>query len=229
MTIRVVLVDDQPLVRAGISMLLQAHADIELVAEGGDGACGIQLSRELQPDVVVMDVRMPGVDGIAATGIIAADDFSPDRDHPVKVLMLTTFHDDDAVVEAIRAGASGFILKETTPQQLVEAVRAVARGEGWLDPAVTGTLLQRLRTAPRLSAHTPALLARLTRREREVLEAMAQGQSNTEIAEAFVLSETTVKTHVGRILMKLGLRDRAQAVAFAYQSGAVTGGPPGRS
>ncbi|WP_233558716.1 response regulator [Micromonospora radicis] len=216
--IRVLLADDQPLVRSGIAMLLAAEPDIEVVGECGDGAEALASARRLRPDVVLMDVRMPGVDGVAATRAIAADDTG------VRVLVLTTYHVDDAVRAALRAGASGFLLKDAVPAELTMAVRAVAAGEAWLDPAVTRSLLTEFAALGAQPGPAAAELARLTDRERQVLVQMAYGLSNAEIAARLHIGDATVKTHVGRVLMKLGLRDRAQAVAAAYRGGLM---PPG--
>jgi DNA-binding NarL/FixJ family response regulator len=229
MTIRVLLADDQPLVRAGIAMLLEAEPEIQVVAETDDGRHAVEAARRLQPDVVVMDVRMPGTDGVEATRQITADGFSEHPDDPVKVLVLTTYHVDETVYAALRAGASGFLLKDAAPQDLAAAVRAVAAGEAWLDPAVARGLLREFAARPDTTGPTPDELRRLTAREREVLVLVAHGLSNAEISARLVVGEATVKTHLGRVLLKLGLRDRAQAVAAAYQSGLVkpgTGLPP---
>lgn len=226
MTIRVLLADDQPLVRTGIAMLLTAEPDIQVAGEAGDGDQAIALARSAQPDVVLMDVRMPGTDGVEATRRITADGFSDSHDRPLKVLMLTTYHIDEAVYAALRAGASGFLLKDAAPTELVAAVRAVATGDAWLHPAVARGLLAEFAARPEAKLPAPAALARLTTREREVLALVAQGLSNMEIAAEIFVGEATVKTHFGRILMKLGLRDRAQAVATAYQCGLVQ--PPPR-
>jgi DNA-binding NarL/FixJ family response regulator len=218
--IRVLVADDQLLVRTGFRMILDTEEDIEVVAEAADGAEAVELARRHAPDVVLMDVRMPHVDGIEATGRIAG----PDVPHPVRVLMLTTFDLDDYVYAALRNGASGFLLKDTPPEDLVRAIRVVAAGEALLAPTVTRRLIEEFsRTAARPTARPE--LASLTEREHEVLGLVARGLSNAEIAGRLVLGETTVKTHVGRILMKLGLRDRVQAVVLAYESGLVT---PGR-
>jgi DNA-binding NarL/FixJ family response regulator len=222
MTIRVLLADDQPLVRAGISMLLALEADIEVVGEAGDGSHTVELARALQPDVVLMDVRMPGMDGVEATRLITDDDFSVST--PVKVLILTTYNVDEVVYGALRAGASGFLLKDAAPSELVAALQALARGDGWLAPAVTAGLLREFAARPGRKPGRPAELERLTAREREVLALVAHGLSNLEIAEHLVVSEATVKTHLGRVITKLGLRDRAQAVVIAYQSGLVKHG-----
>ncbi len=228
MSVRLLLVDDQPLIRAGIRMLLDAEADLTVVGEASDGAEAVRLARDLQPDIVLMDVRMPGVDGVTATGEICGDDFSADPNRPVRVLILTTYHVDETVYAALRAGASGFVLKDAVPQELLGAVRAVAAGEAWLDPAVARGLLTEFVGRLGAPATTLQQLGRLTAREREVLVTMAYGLSNSEIAARLVVGEATVKTHVSRVLMKLGLRDRAQAVAVAYQSGLVAPGaaPP---
>ncbi|RIV41661.1 DNA-binding response regulator [Micromonospora radicis] len=199
-------------------MLLAAEPDIEVVGECGDGAEALASARRLRPDVVLMDVRMPGVDGVAATRAIAADDTG------VRVLVLTTYHVDDAVRAALRAGASGFLLKDAVPAELTMAVRAVAAGEAWLDPAVTRSLLTEFAALGAQPGPAAAELARLTDRERQVLVQMAYGLSNAEIAARLHIGDATVKTHVGRVLMKLGLRDRAQAVAAAYRGGLM---PPG--
>jgi DNA-binding NarL/FixJ family response regulator len=225
--IRVLLADDQPLVRAGIAMLLSAEPDIEIIAEVDDGAEAVARARELRPDVVLMDVRMPGMDGVEATRRIV-DSGLPDDETVVKVLILTTYHVGEAVYAALRAGASGFLLKDAAPDELVAAIRVVATGEAWLDPAVARDLLTEFAARPDPLRRTPDELRSLTRREQEVLVLVAHGLSNTEIAAKLVVGESTVKTHVSRIMMKLGLRDRAQMVVVAYQSGLVQPGtaPP---
>jgi DNA-binding NarL/FixJ family response regulator len=224
MTIRVLLADDQPMIRAGIAMLLGAEEDIEVVGESGDGAEAVAMARVLQPDIVVMDVLMPAMDGVEATRRITGDDFSADRDKPVKVLILTTYNLDENVYAALRAGASGFLLKDAAPADLVRAIDSIYKGDGWLDPQVTSKLLREFAARPERYLPTPAELAELTARERQTLVLVAHGLSNREIADRFVISEATVKTHFGRILMKLELRDRAQAVAVAYQCGLVVPG-----
>ncbi|MBB5872674.1 DNA-binding NarL/FixJ family response regulator [Allocatelliglobosispora scoriae] len=221
MAIRILIVDDQPLVRAGIAMLLAAEDGIDVVGECGDGGAALVEAARLQPDVVLMDVRMPGMSGVDATRRLTADAFAADPDRPAKVIILTTYHVDEAVHDALRAGASGFLLKDAAPAELVLAVRAVAAGEAWLDPAVTRSLLGEFTTRPEPARPSPAALAGLTARERETLVLVAHGLSNTEIAGYLYIGESTVKTHLGRVLMKLGLRDRAQAVMVAYQSGLV--------
>jgi DNA-binding NarL/FixJ family response regulator len=220
--IRVLIADDQELVRTGFRLILETEDDITVVGQASDGVEAVALARRHSPDVVLMDVRMPTLDGIEATARLVGPDASPPS--PVRVLMLTTFDMDDYVYAALRNGASGFLLKDTPPEDLVRAIRVVARGDALLAPSVTRRLIEdvsRTRAQPAL----PAGLATLTEREREVLGLVARGLSNAEIAEVLVLGETTVKTHVGRVLMKLGLRDRVQAVVLAYESGLVT---PGR-
>jgi DNA-binding NarL/FixJ family response regulator len=218
--IRVLLADDQPLVRAGIAMLLTAEPDIEIVGEVDDGAQAVELARRLLPDVVLMDVRMPGIDGVEATRSIVEHE----HETVVKVLVLTTYHVGEAVYAALRAGASGFLLKDSAPDELVAAIRAVAAGEAWLDPTVARALLTEFAARPAPLGRTPEELRRLTPREREVLVLVAHGLSNAEIAARLIVGEATVKTHLSRVMVKLGLRDRAQAVVIAYQSGIVQPG-----
>ncbi|GAA4593063.1 response regulator transcription factor [Planotetraspora phitsanulokensis] len=224
MTIRVLLVDDQPLLRTGFRFILEAEKDVTVVGEAGDGSTAMDQSRALLPDVVLMDVRMPGMDGIEATRRIVRE--AAPSVHVPKVLVLTTFDLDEYIVEALRAGASGFLLKDVPPDELVQAIRVVAAGDAIVAPSVTRRLLDRF--AMRLpSAHqqsTPARVDRLTERELEVLRLIAKGMSNAEIAAELVVSETTVKTHVGNVLTKLGLRDRVQAVVLAYETGLITPG-----
>ncbi|MFC7787731.1 response regulator [Microbacterium sp. MAHUQ-60] len=216
--IRVLLVDNQSLIRIGFRLVLEAETDIEIVGEAGDGADAIAQTAALAPDVVLMDVRMPGIDGIAATERIV-------RQHPhVRVLVLTTFDLDEYAFGAIRAGASGFLLKDAQRYELVAAVRAVHRGDGALAPRATRALLDHLAAQPATDppqSASPASdpLAELTDRERDVFRAIARGLSNSEIAGSFFLSESTVKTHVGRVLAKLGARDRVHLVILAYQWG----------
>jgi DNA-binding NarL/FixJ family response regulator len=217
-TTRVLLVDDQPLLRTGFRMILSAEADLTVVGEAGDGASAVELARRLRPDVVLMDIRMPGTDGIQATRALAG----PGVEEPIKVLILTTFGLDEYVVESLRAGASGFLLKDAPPEDLVEAIRIVAAGEALLAPSVTRRLLDRVASRlPPANEDTIPALSQLTERELEVLKLMARGLSNAEIAEKLVVSETTVKTHVSRVLAKLDLRDRVQAVILAYETGLV--------
>jgi DNA-binding NarL/FixJ family response regulator len=217
-TARVVLADDQPLVRAGFRMILEAEDDIDVAGEASDGEEAVAVTRQLQPDVVLMDIQMPKVDGLEATRRIAQDASIDSR-----ILILTTFERDDYVFEALRAGASGFMLKNAAPEDLVRAVRVVATGDALLDPAITRRVIQDYaqRAAPRKDH---ARLARLTEREREVLRLLATGKSNAELAAHLYLGEGTVKTHVSHVLGKLGLRDRVQAVVFAYETGLVEPG-----
>ena len=218
--IRVVLADDQPLVRTGLRMILSAVDDIEVVGEAADGAEAISACAELSPDVVLMDVRMPGVDGIDATRAVTA------ADSPPKVLVLTTFDLDDVVYDALRAGASGFLLKDAHEERLITAIRVVADGGSLFAPSVTRALIAAF--AQRSRPASTASVDRLTERETEVLVEIARGLSNAEIAEVLFVTENTVKTHVARVLMKLGLRDRVQAVVLAYECGLVTPAHPSR-
>jgi DNA-binding NarL/FixJ family response regulator len=214
--IRVLLADDQGLVRAGFRALLDAQDDIEVVAEAADGQEAVRLATELTPDVVLMDIRMPGVDGLEATRQIAKDD----RLAGVRVVILTTFGLDEYVFEAIRGGASGFLVKDTEPRELVHAVRVVAGGEALLSPTITRRLIEEF--AARAKERRPdGRLLRLTDREREVMALVAGGLSNEEIAQRLFVSPATAKTHVSRAMTKLGARDRAQLVVFAYESGLV--------
>ena len=215
--LRVVVADDQHLVRTGFRMILDTEDGIEVVGEASDGVEAVDVCRRLAPDVVLMDVRMPRMDGIEATRRLAG----PDVAHPLRVLILTTFDLDDYVYAALRNGASGFLLKDTPPEDLVRGLRLVAAGEALLAPSVTRRLIDELAHVQPPPA-PPAELALLTDREREVLRLMARGLSNGEIAGKLILGETTVKTHVGRVLTKLGVRDRVQAVVLAYESGVVT-------
>ncbi len=219
MSIRVAIVDDQALVRGGFAVMLGLQDDIEVVAEAGDGAAAIEIARTHRPDVILMDIRMPGMDGIAATKAIVDS-----ADWPVKVLILTTFDPDEYVYKALQAGASGFVLKDISPEDLVAAVRTVADGGALLAPSVTRRLISRFAAPPSLDASVVARLDRLTSREREVLVAVATGSSNIEIAEDLFVGAATVKSHISSILTKLGLTNRAQAVAFAYESGLVKPG-----
>ncbi|MGW3952462.1 response regulator [Streptomyces sp. NPDC004752] len=229
MTTRVIIVDDQAMVRAGFAALLAAQSDIDVVGEAPDGAQGVELSRRTHPDVVLMDVRMPEMDGLqAARRILAPPPGGGGTalgEHRPRVLMLTTFDVDDYVYEALRAGASGFLLKDAPPADLIAAVRVVASGDALLAPSVTRRLIADFARQRPAARGKPALrLKALTERETEVLTLVARGLSNAEIAQTLVLAEQTVKTHVSRVLTKLGLRDRAQAVVFAYESGLVAPG-----
>jgi DNA-binding NarL/FixJ family response regulator len=236
--IRVLLVDDQPLLRAGFRMILSAEPDLEVVGDSPDGAAGVEAARALRPDVVLMDIRMPVMDGVEATRRIVRDAHD-DGDGP-RVLILTTFDLDEYVVEALRAGASGFLLKDVPPDQLVAAIRVVAAGEALLAPTITRRLLDRFAaivpppatdgpTAPTnadgvAATHAAPGVDDLTDRELEVWRLMARGLSNQEIADALVVGEATVKTHVSRVLQKLDVRDRVQAVVIAYERGVVRPG-----
>jgi DNA-binding NarL/FixJ family response regulator len=218
--IRVLLADDQPLVRAGFAMILGAEDDISVVGEADDGATAVDLTMSTRPDVVLMDIRMPGLDGLEATARIVAEESLS----AVRILILTTFELDEYVFEALRAGASGFLVKHTQPADLVRAVREVAAGEALLSPSVTRRLITEFVARPERPALIPPQLNALTDREREVVALVAQGMTNEEIAAELVLSPATARTHVGRAKMKLQARDRAQLVVFAYQSGLVTPG-----
>jgi DNA-binding NarL/FixJ family response regulator len=220
MSLGVLIVDDQALVRAGFRMILEAEEDMEVVGEAADGREAVTEARRLRPDVVLMDVRMPDVDGIEATRRLLAEDRSA-----VKVVMLTTFDMDEYVYDALRAGASGFLLKDVPPEQLVDGIRAVAKGDALLAPSVTRRVIEEFVRRPPASVRTlQPKLEELTARELEVLKLIARGLSNAEIATELFVSETTVKTHVAHVLMKLGLRDRVQAVVAAYESGLVEPG-----
>ena len=215
MTVRVLIADDQALVRGGFRMILEAKEDMEVVGEAGDGAEAVELVERLQPDVVLMDVRMPDMDGIEATRRIAASGSS------ARIVILTTYDVDEYVFAALRAGASGFLLKDVRPPELTEAIRVVARGDALLAPGVTRRLLDRFAGVLPDDSARPADLDELTEREVEVLRFVALALSNAEIAARLVLTEATVKTHVSSVLRKLGLRDRVQAVVFAYDVGLV--------
>jgi DNA-binding NarL/FixJ family response regulator len=216
--IRVLLADDQALVRGGFRVILESQPDIAVVGEAADGAEAIELARLHKPDVVLMDVRMPRLDGIEATRRLLAGETR------TRILILTTFDLDEFVYEAMRAGASGFLLKNSPPAQLAEAVRVVAAGDALLSPEITRRLIADYVRRPRPGAGVPATMAELTSRELDVLGLIARGRSNAEIAGALFLSEATVKTHVTRVLSKLGVRDRVQAVVFAYEAGLVQPG-----
>ncbi len=218
MTIRVLIADDQALIRAGFAAIVGSAADLEVVALAVDGAEAVALARDTRPDVVLMDIRMPGTDGLSATELITAD---PDlRD--VRVLVLTTFESDDAVVAALRAGASGFLGKGVEPTALLEAIRVVAAGEALLSPSATRSLISRMLAVPTGPSAGPGALEGLTERETEVVRLVARGLTNDEIATDLFVSPLTAKTHVNRSMAKLGARDRAQLVVMAYQAGLVT-------
>ena len=213
--VRVLLVDDDDLMRAGLTAVLSSDETIDVVGEAPDGRTAVERAIEVRPDVVLMDVRMPGLDGIAATRELLA--VSPG----VKVVVLTTFEQDDYIFGALSAGASGFLLKRTRPEELIAAIHTVAAGDSLLSPSVTRTVIQRLAGQPAPDAKAEAQLDELTARERDVLELIARGLSNGEIATTLVIEESTVKTHVRHILRKLRLRDRVQAVIFGYESGLI--------
>ena len=218
--IRILVVDDEPLVRSGVRMILESEEDIEVVGEAADGNEALEQARELAPDVVILDVRMPGLDGIETTRRLLKRAEAP------RILILTTFDLDEYVYEAMKAGASGFILKNVPPAKLVDAVRTVADGEALLAPAITRRMIERfVRRAP-AGTGRPVQLAELTERELSVLRLIARGLSNAEIAASLFLSEATVKSHVNRVLSKLDLRDRTQATVLAYETGLVEPGDP---
>ena len=219
MTVRVLIADDQAVVRSGLRRIIETDADLEVVGEAVDGVAAVDAAARLAPDLVLMDIRMPRLDGIAATRRIVAE-----KSDPPRVLILTTFGLDEYVYDALRAGASGFLLKDALPEEIVAAVRAVARGDALLDASVVGAVVARVAELPEPRADLAAMAEELTPREREVMLLLARGRSNAEIAEQLVVSEGTVKTHVAHVLMKLGLRDRIQAVIFGYESGLVAPG-----
>ncbi len=219
MSIRVIVVDDQALVRSGFAMVLGHQNNIEVVAEAGTGLEAIEVARIHRPDVILMDIRMPDMDGLEATSKIIAE-----ADWPVRVLILTTFDPDEYVYKALRAGASGFVLKDIPPEELITAVRAVADGGALLSPSITRRLIGRFAENLVVDTKLSSRLERLTNREREVLAVIARGLNNTEISEALFIGAATVKSHVSSIFAKLGLRDRAQAVVFAYESGLAEAG-----
>ena len=218
MSVRVLVADDQAVVRSGLRRILESGDGLEVVAEAPDGLAAVDAAARFDPDVVLMDIRMPRLDGIAATARITSGPESP------RVVILTTFGLDQYVYDALRAGASGFLLKDALPEEILAGVHAVVRGDGLLDPSVTPAVLARFADLPAPRADLAAKLDELTPREREVMLLLARGLSNAEIAGRLVVSEGTVKTHVARVLMKLGLRDRIQAVIFGYESGLVEAG-----
>jgi DNA-binding NarL/FixJ family response regulator len=224
-TVRVLLVDDEAMIRAGLRLILETEDDVEVVGEAADGVDAVTAAAALRPDVVLMDVRMPRLDGLAATSRILS------ADPAVKVVVLTTFNEDDYVRSALRLGASGFLLKVAPPERLVEAIHVAARGDALLDPLVTRKVIEAFtNTTPPAVRDRPPELDQLTARESEVLHMLARGMSNAEIAAALIVGDATIKTHVARILMKLRLRDRVQAVIYAYEHNLVRPGePPSRS
>lgn len=213
--IRVLIADDQALVRAGFRVLIDSASDLEVVGEAADGGEAVALCRQLHPDVVLMDIRMPVLDGLAATREVTGDADGP------RVIILTTFDLDEYVFEALRSGASGFLLKDTEPEELLQAVRVVAEGDALLAPRITRRLIEEFATRPDPHRAPPQALEVLTEREREVLALVARGSSNSEIATELFISPATAKTHVSRVMMKLGARDRAQLVVIAYETGLV--------
>jgi DNA-binding NarL/FixJ family response regulator len=218
-TIRVAVVDDQALMRDGFTMILDAQADLDVVGAAEDGRAGVELCERTRPDVVLMDVRMPDMDGIEATRLISADD-----ELDTKVLMLTTFDLDEYIYAAMRAGASGFLLKDTPAKELIEAVRVIAQGDALLGPSVTKRLIEEFARQPDHEENHTSLPDDLTEREHEALRLLARGMSNREIAAEMFIGEATAKTHVSRLLTKLGVRDRVQAVVLAYETGVVRPG-----
>ena len=222
MSVRILIADDQALVRAGFRMILDAEEDLAVLGEASDGLEAVAMAGRLEPDVVLMDIRMPELDGIQATRRI----IEAAGERPVRVLMLTTFDLNEYVYDALRAGASGFLLKDVPPEQLVAGIRVISEGEALLAPSITKRLIQEFAAAGPAQVEPPRGLDELTSRELEVFKLLARGLSNAEIAQELIVSETTVKTHVARVLMKLGLRDRVQAVVLAYESGVAV---PGRA
>jgi DNA-binding NarL/FixJ family response regulator len=216
--VRVLVVDDQELVRAGFVMIIDHQEDLDVVGEAADGVVAVARARDLQPDVVLMDLRMPEMDGVEATRQIT----ELTGDHPIRVLVLTTFDDDESVYESLRAGASGFLLKDVAPADLVQAVRIVAAGESLLSPSVTRGIIERFVARRPIDSDLQRRAEALTEREHEVLRNIGKGLTNAEIAERPFVSEATVKSHVSHILTKLGARDRAQAVAIAYEAGLIS-------
>jgi len=223
MSIRVLIVDDQALLRTGFRMILEAEPDLSVVGEAEDGRRALERIAHLRPDVVLMDIRMPGIDGIEATRRLVAA-AGPEAAVAPRVIILTTFDLDEYVYDALRAGASGFLLKDAPPAQLLDAIRVVAAGDALIAPSITRRLIREFAARPEATRSAPPGLADLTPRETEVLALVARGRSNAEIASELSVSPTTVKTHVARVLMKLDLRDRVQAVVVAYESGLVQPG-----
>jgi DNA-binding NarL/FixJ family response regulator len=218
MTIKVLIADDQALVRAGFRMILETDPDVRVVAEADEGAGAVEAALRTRPDIALMDIRMPGMDGLEATRRIMA------APSPPRVLILTTFDLDEYVFDALAAGASGFLLKDVAPEQLLAGIRIIAQGDSLLSPSVTRRLIESFVRDGRQSREPPPVLEELTPRELEILQLVARGLSNSEIAEQLVVSSTTIKTHVARVLMKLALRDRIQAVVFAYENGVIRPG-----
>ena len=220
--IQVLVVDDEPMARAGIRMLLKNEEDIDIVAEAVDGQDALTQARVQRPDVILMDVRMPGTDGVKATRAVIEEGLTTQNDQPIRIIILTTFNLDEYVYDALHAGASGFLLKRAIPAEIAAAIRAVVAGGGWLDPDVACKLIDRFKAQPeQQQISTPAQMAELTRREQEVLVLLAQGLSNTDVATKLEISEATVRTHLNRVMAKLHVREKAQAVIAAYQHGLV--------
>jgi DNA-binding NarL/FixJ family response regulator len=221
LSIRVLIADDQALVRAGFKMILEAEPEIEVVGEAVDGVEAVEQIKQLKPDVALMDIRMPRMNGLEATREVVTNS---DPDRPTRVLVLTTFDLNEYVYEALRAGASGFLLKDVPAEQLINGIQVVARGEALLAPSITRRLIEEFAKNQPVERATPKEVEELTAREMEVFKLIARGMSNAEVAAELIVSETTVKTHVARILMKLHLRDRVQAVVYAYESGLIQPG-----
>jgi DNA-binding NarL/FixJ family response regulator len=224
--VRVVIVDNEPLTRAGIVILANAEEDITVVAEAADGQDALTQIRAHRPDVVLMDVRMPRTDGVAATRAVIDEALTTQSGQPIRIIILTVFHLDEYVHAALRAGASGYLLKDAAPTDIAAAIRAVAAGQAWLGPAVTRRLIDEFATRPDQHTPTPTQMTQLTPREREVLTLLAHGLSNADVAGQLSISQATVKTHLARVMMKLEVQEKAQAVAAAYQTGLVQ--PPTR-
>lgn len=223
--IRVLVVDDQPLARAGIALTVSAEHDITVVGEAADGQEALEAASAQRPDVILMDVRMPGADGVSATRMMVDQGLTAQNGQPIGIIMLTTYHLDEAVCAALRAGASGFLLKDAHPTEIMSAIRSVAAGKAWLDPTVAHRLIDEFTARPEQDPAPPAEMAHLTPREREVLSLMARGLSNSDAAKHLVISKATTKKHLSRVMAKLRVREKSQAVTVAYQSGLVQ--PPG--
>ncbi|MGH3823441.1 MAG: response regulator transcription factor [Pseudonocardiaceae bacterium] len=224
--IRVVVVDDQPMARAGIRMLLKNEEDIEVVAEAIDGQDALTQARTHRPDVILMDVRMPGTDGVAATRAVVEEGLTAQSGQPIRIIILTTYDIDQAIYDALQAGASGFLLKHVIPAEIAAAIRAVVAGGSWLDPSVALRLIDKFNTPPELRTPKPAQMNELTPREQEVLILLAQGLSNAEVGTQLHIAEATVRTHLARVMSKLDVREKAQAVIAAYQNGLVQAPKP---
>jgi DNA-binding NarL/FixJ family response regulator len=225
-TIRVVVVDDQPLARAGVKMLIQTEKDIDIVAEASDGEEALAQARAERPDVLLMDVCMPGTDGVEATRAVINEKLSSENGQPIRILILTTYDIDENVYAALRAGASGFLIKDSAPTEIVAAIRAVAAGKAWLGPTISRRIVDEIASRPGPYTAVSAQMDLLTKREREVLILLAEGLPNGEVSKRLGISETTVKTHLARVMAKLCVGDRTQAVIAAYRSGLVRLPPP---